>query len=69
MMDVLKEFESAGWDASFHFADDSGKEWKQAYKRKDDAMRLYFAHPEHQEAMKEIAKGFLWNYDFERAIK
>ena len=60
-MSVLTEFESLGKSASYHYADDSGKEWGAAKRSERAAMILFHDHPELQEEMKEIARGFLWS--------
>ena len=61
MENVLKEFESLGQKASFHFADDSGAEWYLGDKAEKDALELFDEHPDLQNQMREIARGFLWS--------
>jgi len=63
-MTVLEEFKKHASAASFHYADDSGKEWGSARKRKDQAMQLYRDNPELRADMREIGKKQLWAYDF-----
>ena len=58
---ILTKFESLGLSASFHFADDSGKEWSIAHKEQSEAIALYKQHPELQERMMELSKQFLWS--------
>ena len=44
--EILEEFKKAGLDASFHYADDTGQEWKFAYPLVDKCMKLVKEHPE-----------------------
>ena len=60
MKQILEEFEHLGISASFHFADDSCKEWGTARKQEAKAIALFRDNPELQDEMREIAKGFLW---------
>lgn len=64
----VDEFKRAGMDASYHYADDSTKEWGLARKAEREALRLFDAHPEHQDEMREVAKGFLWSLNIERPV-
>ena len=62
----LEEFKRLGDLASYHYADDSCKEWGLAGAAKNAAMKLYYAATvEQQEQMKVIAKGFLWSLTLE----
>lgn len=63
---ILTEFNELGRLASFHYADDSGREWTQADAAKRQALALFDAHPELQAEMREIAKPFLWSLGMER---
>ncbi len=60
-LELLTMFESLGLSASFHFADDSGKEWSMAHKEQSEAITLYKQHPGLQERMMELSKQFLWS--------
>lgn len=60
-MSILEDFKSAGMQASFHYADDSGKEWGRARTLQNEAMQMYRDNPDLQDEMKTIAKGFLWS--------
>ena len=62
--EILEEFKKAGLDASFHYADDTGQEWKFAYPLVDKCMKLVKEHPELHEEMKEIAKRFIFSMTF-----
>jgi len=64
MDDTLEQFKELGMSASFHFADDTGSEWDLAYNDCNKAMEIYKKNPELQNEMREIAKKFLWSYDF-----
>ena len=66
-MTILEEFERLGDSASFHYADDTCKEWGQAQSAEKKAVALYHAHPELKEEMKELARGFLWSLPKEKA--
>ena len=58
---TLEEFKSLGNSASFHYADDSCKEWPQARTQEAKALALFRDNPHLQDDMREIAKGFLWS--------
>lgn len=62
---ILEEFKTYGMDASYHYADDSGQEWKFAYPLVDRCMKLVKEHPELHEEMKEIAKRFIFSIIFQ----
>ena len=66
MNEALKQFIKLGKDASYHYADDSGKEWGLANGCVRQAMELYKANPELRALMREEARGFLWASDFTR---
>jgi hypothetical protein len=67
--EILKEFTDLGMSASFHYADDSGKEWTLANDQKRKAEQLYIQNPDLRPRMEEIAFGFLWSLDTARLIK
>jgi hypothetical protein len=69
MNETLEQFKSLGMSASFHYADDSCREWGQAKIEELEAMQLYFRNPDLRPQMKEISKGFLWAYSAEKAMK
>ena len=58
--EVLKLFTKFGMDASYHFADDSCKEWYLGYSDQTEALNLYNTFPELHEEMRKIANKFLW---------
>jgi hypothetical protein len=60
----LKEFTHYGMQASYHYADDSAKEWGLAREAVSKAMLIYRAHPECREEMRAAGKEFLWAMDF-----
>ena len=62
--EILEEFKTYGMDASYHYADDSGKEWHLAYPLVDKCMKLVKEHPELHEEMREIAKRFIFSMTF-----
>ena len=63
---ILNRFTKHGKDASFHYADDTGKEWGSGDREKRDALVLFDSNPALQKEMREIAKGFLWSLKSER---
>lgn len=63
----VEQFAHYGEVASFHFADDTNTEWNLAINARNNALRVFDKHPEHQPEMREIAKGFLWMSMFIRA--
>lgn len=60
--EVLQKFKSAGMMASYHYADDSGREWSLGSACEEQAMKLVDTHPELLDDFKEIGKGFLWSF-------
>ena len=59
--EILEEFKTCGMDASYHYADDTGQEWKFAYPLVDKCMKLVKEHTELREEMREIAKKFIFS--------
>lgn len=58
----LEEFERLGMKASYHFADDTCKEWDQGNAAKQAAMKLYYAGTEEEKVqMLLVSKKFLWS--------
>lgn len=65
--DTLAEFKKLGMQASYHYADDSTKEWGLGRKNEAAALALFDdAEPELQTAMREISTGFLWSLNMAR---
>ena len=62
--EILENFKTCGMDASYHYADDSGKEWHLAYPLVDKCMKLVKEHPEFHEEMREISKKFIFSMTF-----
>ena len=62
--EILENFKTYGMDASYHYADDSGQEWKFAYPLVDKCIKLVKEHPELHEEMKEISKKFIFSMIF-----
>lgn len=65
----LADFYKAGVDASFHFADDSTKEWELAYKAERKALEIFDNYPDLQEYFRKIALDFLWSLSQKRPQK
>lgn len=59
---ILRDFERAGKNASFHFADDSGREWHLGYAERDKAIALWRGNKHLTQEMLEIGKHFLWSF-------
>ena len=66
--DIIEKFLKAGRDASYHYADDSGREWQTGNKFKNVAMGLYDAHPDMQKEMLKKA-DFLWSLESELDLR
>ena len=66
---ILEEFKKAGLDASFHYADDTGKEWHFAYPLVEKCMKLAKEHIELHTEMAEIAKHFIFSMTFKKGGK
>lgn len=60
-MTPVEQFDYIGRTASYHYADDSGREWNEGDKLKREAIELFKSNPELQTQMREVAKGFLWS--------
>ena len=59
---ILSSFEQRGKSASYHYADDSGKEWRLGALERDKALDIWRKHKYLTEEMKVIGKGFLWSF-------
>ena len=66
MENVLEEFKKLGQKASFHYADDTTKEWSLGDTAKRETLKLFDSYPELQDQMRVIAKDFLWSLTLER---
>ena len=55
-------FRQAGMDASFHFADDTGKEWELAYPLQAKCYTLFREHPHRQAHFRDAAKDFIFKF-------
>lgn len=60
--EILEAFKEAGMQASYHYADDSCKEWDLGFKYSQKAQGLAKEHPHLIPQMREIAKKFLWSF-------
>lgn len=59
--DVIDLFRSLAGSASYHYADDTGKEWGDAARDEYDARNLYKNHPELKEDFDMIMRNQLWS--------
>ena len=66
--EILKQFEKHGNNASYHFADDSTKEWGLAREEEAAALKLFDENEELQPAMRKISAGFLWSLSRRRPL-
>ena len=66
MNSVTETFKKHGVWASYHYADDSGKEWVHGYTEKKLALIIFDDNPDLQAEMREIATDFLWSLKSER---
>ena len=64
--EILENFKTYGMDASFHYADDTGKEWHLAYPLVEKCMKLAKEHTELHTEMAEIAKNFIFLMSFKK---
>ena len=67
--ELLAQFRKGGSTASYHFADDTASEWGLGSKHEKEALRIFDNHPELEEELREIAKGFLWSLNMKRPTK
>jgi len=61
--EAIEQFKKHGNQASYHYADDSCREWRQADAEKAKALAIFDANPTEHEEMRRIARGFLWGYE------
>ena len=59
---VLADFAKLGNQASYHYADDSGKEWRLGQIDRDAALLLWKLNPHLEQDMLFLAKDFLWSF-------
>ena len=64
---VIQQFEKHARACSYHYADDSGKEWGLAREEKAKALELFDTHPDLQLEMRKIADSQLWAGEFREA--
>jgi len=65
---ILEEFKKYGYKASYHYADDSAKEWGLGRQQKELALALFDENEELHDEMRKISKDFLWSLKAERPI-
>ena len=65
-MSILDDFKKHGMKASFHYADDTGKEWGSGDAEKRKALAIFDANAAMQGEMRELAKQFLWTLCLDR---
>ncbi len=63
---LLAEYKEHALNASFHYADDSAKEWGMGDKAKAKAMAVYDENPHLQQQIREQAgRNQLWSLSLE----
>lgn len=60
--EIVSEFAHEGMTASYHYADDSGKEWSLGSLHRDRAIAIWRAHPELTTRFLEVGRNFLWSF-------
>ena len=68
MPSIVDVFRYVGDKASYHYADETTKEWGLARKMEKIALMIFDACPEHRATMREVAKGFLWSLKTQRPL-
>lgn len=63
---ALIEFNRHGQNASFHYDDDSNKEWHIGDEEKRIALEVFDAFPALQAEFRKIARNFSWSLELER---
>ena len=58
----VNEFLHEGMTASYHYADDSGKEWPLGTLHRDRALAVYEKRPDLESRLLEVGKKFLWSF-------
>jgi hypothetical protein len=58
---ILEAFDTYGRAASFHYADDTGKEWGTARIEERKARNLFADNPDLRDEMTKLASQFLWS--------
>lgn len=67
-LNVVAEFLELGRSASYHYADDSGRERSDARKDEAAALKLFDNNPDLQAEMRVAGKGFLWSLKRARPV-
>ena len=65
-MNALEEFTKHSNSASYHYADDSGKEWNLADTAKRKALEIFDANPELHDEIRKVVS--LWSLNMARPI-
>lgn len=60
MNDLVEKFKTLAGQASFHYADDSCKEWGQARECEYECRYLWERHPELRKEFEKIMAKQLW---------
>ena len=68
MNTLIELFKKHAKQASFHYADDTCKEWNLAREEKKMALKIFDENPELQTELRELAKNELWRINRERPL-
>ncbi|HLF12078.1 MAG TPA: hypothetical protein VJA26_12765 [Gammaproteobacteria bacterium] len=66
--EIVEAFKNLGNTASYHYADDSTKEWNLGHKAEDEALAIFDANPNLETELRSVARGFLWSLTSKRPL-
>lgn len=66
MITLTERFKELGEKASYHYADDTCKEWGLGDKAKAQALFIFDSNPKMQPELRKVATGFLWTLSIDR---
>jgi len=66
MNDILTKFIHHAHLASYHYADDTCREWDLAKQDKDAALKIFDDNPDMQDEMRKLASIEIWSLSTER---
>ena len=66
---IVEEFKKCASSVSFHYADDSCKEWGLAKKGKKAVFKLWDDNPELHDEMLEVMSKQLWAREFKSDLE
>ena len=69
MITLTERFKELGMQASYHYADDTCKEWGAGDKAKHQALKIFDDNPALQPELRKIAADFLWTLEIDRPTR